>query len=47
MLRHFSKCGRENLKPIALEKVHSRDPLIHKAREKYCIELLDTAINAQ
>ena len=47
MVRHFSKCGIQNLKPTALEKVRSRDPFIRKAREQYYIELLDTAINAQ
>ena len=47
MVRHFSKCGIENLKPTVLEKVRSRDPFIHKARQQYYNELLDTAINAQ
>ena len=47
MVRHFSKCGIQNLKPTVLEKACSRDPFIRKAREQYCIELLDTAINAQ
>ena len=47
MVRHFSKCGIQNLKPIVLEKVRSRDPYIRKAREQYYIEPLDIAINAQ
>ena len=47
MVRHFSKCGIQNLKPTVLEKVRSRDLFIRKAREQYYIELLDTAINAQ
>ena len=47
MVRHFFKCGIQNLKPTVLEKVRSRDPFIRKAREQYYIELLDTAINAQ
>ena len=46
MVRHFSQCGIQNLKPTELEKVRSRDPFIRKAREQYCIELLDTALNA-
>ena len=46
-MRHFSKCGVENLKPTILEKVCSRDPFIPKAREQYYIELLDTAISTQ
>ena len=47
MVRHFSKCGIQNLKPTVLEKVRSKDPFIRKAREQYYIELSDTAINAQ
>ena len=44
MVRHFSKCGIENLKPTVLENVRPRDPFIRKAREQYYIELLDTTI---
>ena len=47
MVRHFPKCGMQNLKPTVLEKVRSRDPFIRKAREQYYIELLHTAISAQ
>ena len=47
MVRHFSKCGIQNLKLTVLEKVCSRDPFIRKAREQCYIEILDTAINAQ
>ena len=38
-VRHFSKCGVENLKPTVLEKLRSRDPFIRKATEQYYIEL--------
>ena len=47
MVRHFSKCGIQNLQPTVLEKVRSRDPFIRKAREQFYIKLLGTAINAQ
>ena len=45
MVRHFSKCGIENLKPAVLEKVRSRDPFIRKAREQYYIELFSDQFN--
>ena len=38
MMRHFSRCGIENLKPAVLEKVRSRNPFIRKAREQYYIQ---------
>ena len=47
MVRHFSECGLENIQPIILEKVRSTDPFIHKAREQFYIDLLETVINAQ
>ena len=47
MVRHFSKCGIQNLKPTVLKKVRPRDSFIRKAKEQYYIELLDTCINAQ
>ena len=51
MVRHFSKCGIDNVKPNILEKVRSRDHYICKAREQYYIqyyiELLEPQINAQ
>ena len=47
MVRHFSKCGIDNVTPNILEKVRSRDHYIRKAREQYYIELLEPQINAQ
>ena len=47
MVRHFSECSLNNIQPIILQKVGSSDPFIHKAREKFYIELLETNINAQ
>ena len=47
MVRHFSKCGIDNMTPNILEKVRSRDHYIRKAREQYYIELLEPQINAQ
>ena len=47
MVRHFSKCGTDDVTPNILEKVHSRDHYIRKAREQYCIELMEPHINAQ
>ena len=47
MVRYFSECGLNNIQPIILEKVHSSDPFIRKAREQFYIELLETNINAQ
>ena len=47
MVRHFSKCGIDNVTPNILEKVRSRDHYIRKAREQYYIELLEPQINVQ
>ena len=47
MVRHFSERGLENIQPIILEKVPSTDPFIRKAREQFCVHLLETEINAQ
>ena len=47
MVRHFSKCGIDNVTPNILEKVRSRDHYIRKAREQYYIEPLEPQINAQ
>ena len=33
MVRHFAKCGLNNVQPIILERVRSSDPFIRKARE--------------
>ena len=50
-MRHFSERGLENIhvQPIILEKVCSTDRFIqvHKAREQFYIDLLETEINAQ
>ena len=47
MVRHLSECGLEIIQPIILEKVCSTDPFIHKTREQFYIDLLETEINAQ
>ena len=47
MVRHFSECSLENMQPIILEKVHSTDPFIRKARELFYIDLLETEINTE
>ena len=47
MVRHFTDCGVNNIKPIILERVQSSGPFIRKAREQFYIELLGTDINAQ
>ena len=47
MVKHFSECSLENIQPIILEKVLSTDPFICKAKEQFCIDLLETEINAQ
>ena len=47
MVQHFSEFGLNNTQPIILKKVRSSDPFIHKAREQFYIELLETNINAQ
>ena len=44
MVRHFSKCGINNVMPNILEKGCSRDHYIHKAREQYYVELLEPQI---
>ena len=47
MVRHFSKCGIDNVMSNILEKLRSRDHYIRKSREQYYIELLEPQINAQ
>ena len=44
-VRHFKKCGVENLKLTVLEKVRSQNQEIRKARESYWISRLNPAIN--
>ena len=44
-VRHFKKCGVENLKLTVLEKVRSQNQEIRKARESYWILRLNPAIN--
>ena len=44
-LRHFKKCGVENLKLTVLEKVRSKNQEIRKARESYWILRLNPDIN--
>ena len=47
MVRHFAKCGLNNVQPIILERVRSSDPFIRKAREQFYINIFGTEINAQ
>ena len=47
MVRHFAKCGLNNIRPIILERVRSSDPFIRKAREQFYINIFGTEINAQ
>ena len=47
MMRHFVKCGLNNVQPIILEKVRSSDPFIRKAREQFYINIFGTEINGQ
>ena len=47
IVRHFSKCGMDNVTPNISGKVRSRDHYIRKAREQYYIEFLEPLINAQ
>ena len=47
MVRHFAKCGLNNVQPIILERVRSSDPFIRKAREQFYINIFGTKINAQ
>ena len=47
MVRHFAKCGLNNIQPIILERVRSSDPFIRKAREQFYINIFGTEINAQ
>ena len=44
-VRHFKKCGVENLKLMVLEKVRSQNQEIRKARESSSILRLNPAIN--
>ena len=41
MVRHFAKCGLNNVQPIILERVRSSDPFIRKAREQFYITFLE------
>ena len=47
MVRHFSKCGIDNVTPNILEKVRPQNHYVRKAREQYYIELLEPQIDAQ
>ena len=47
MVRHFAKCGLNNVQPIILERVRSSDLFIRKAREQFYINIFGTEINAQ
>ena len=47
MVRHFAKCGLNNVQPIIFERIRSSDPLIRKAREQFYINIFGIEINAQ
>ena len=47
MVRHFAKCGLNNVQPIILERVRSSDPFIQKAGEQFYINIFGTEVNAQ
>ena len=47
MVRHFAKCGLNNVQPVILKRVRSSDPFIRKAREQFYINIFGTEINAQ
>ena len=47
IVKHFDSCLAENFGVTAIEKCHSRDSYIRKARESFYCKLLQPKINAE